>query len=396
MRILAFLVLFLTSAALSAQELSRSFELRYFTSDPAANGETDFKGPTAIFDTDQRVEYLRQYARHARSFHQDPRWDTLVVTEAEARQALARIKPQPLPAVRRRIPLEKWKWHGSRNGQRAEEKHELAGWKKMPGVEVADGRLIVIEDNTQITKPLPAQSWRLLFQWRAKAPVTNQRITFSLSNAVQVGFGGDGRLFPAGSYQPGAWVEFNVEIDFESGCYNFYADGKLEADFAPLLASGPVTEWKVSGAKGLALDDIWGVEYTRSEITDDIHTRDVPYSIHTFIDEDFEVRPDITGWTGADYDDTAWKPATLPYAHGGERHAGEHLYLRKRVRVGEFERAVLELEALDPAGEIWVNGDVVSVRPNRHPGRVDITSFLKPNQENLIAVRVRPNYAHAT
>ena len=32
---------------LLAQEISRSFELRYFSSAPEANGETDFKGPTA-------------------------------------------------------------------------------------------------------------------------------------------------------------------------------------------------------------------------------------------------------------------------------------------------------------------------------------------------------------
>lgn len=47
---------------------SRAFELRYFTLDPKANGETDFKGPTEVFGTEERIEYLRRYSKYARRY----------------------------------------------------------------------------------------------------------------------------------------------------------------------------------------------------------------------------------------------------------------------------------------------------------------------------------------
>jgi len=45
-----------------APVLSRSFELRYVTENRKACGESDFNGPTSIFSTEQRVEYLKHYA----------------------------------------------------------------------------------------------------------------------------------------------------------------------------------------------------------------------------------------------------------------------------------------------------------------------------------------------
>ena len=47
---------------------SKSFELRYFSNDSKANGETDFKGETQVFDTDQRVEFLKHYADFSKQF----------------------------------------------------------------------------------------------------------------------------------------------------------------------------------------------------------------------------------------------------------------------------------------------------------------------------------------
>ena len=106
-RLLAFgpVLLMLTLHPALAQEASRSFELRYVTNDTAANGETDFKGKTEYLDTEQRVDFLKQYARVASRFFNDTAYNTKVVTEQEVQLALAKIKPQPLPSVRRRIPL---------------------------------------------------------------------------------------------------------------------------------------------------------------------------------------------------------------------------------------------------------------------------------------------------
>jgi beta-galactosidase/beta-glucuronidase len=51
---------------------------------------------------------------------------------------------------------------------------------------------------------------------------------------------------------------------------------------------------------------------------------------------------------------------------------------------------------LDPGGEIWINGEIVALQKNRHPGAVDISSHLKPDQDNLVALKVYPNKVEHT
>ena len=216
-----------------------------------------------------------------------------------------------------------------------------------------------------------------------------------------VGFGADGKFFyitggreaSAGSYEPDTWYEFKVEVslDVATQGYNFYVDDNLKADFVKLSAPAvTVDSFIIDGHRGLALDDVWGVGYVKAEFTEESHSRDVPFSIATFIDEDFDIRPEASGFQNANYDDKAWTSVPRwPYAHGGERYADEDLYLRTSIMVGSFKRAIIELESLDPAGEIWVNGEVVAVLSDRHPTNIDVTQFLKPNANNLIAIRVR-------
>jgi len=81
-----------------------------------------------------------------------------------------------------------------------------------------------------------------------------------------------------------------------------------------------------------------------------------PYSIKSILDQDFEIVPDLDGWQTADYDDRLWGTATLPKVHGGERYAGEDLYLRQTLKVGAFERVELNIEEICPGGEIRING----------------------------------------
>jgi hypothetical protein len=183
-----------------------------------------------------------------------------------------------------------------------------------------------------------------------------------------------------------------VEVDLETGRYNFLADDALIADFVPVAVNHAVGRLAVRGPAGLRLDDLWGVGYTKTyDPKGDDHTRDVPFTIHTFLDEHFQVRPDPVDWASPGYDDTDWQPVPVwPYAHGGERHAGETLYLRTRIKVEQFERAELAGQCLDPSGEIWINGRPVEVRHDRHPFAIDVTPYLNPGAENLVAVRIDP------
>ena len=84
------------------------------------------------------------------------------------------------------------------------------------------------------------------------------------------------------------------------------------------------------------------------------------------------------------YNDSQWGTAELPKVHGGERYADENLYLRKNIYIGNFERAVLNIETLDPGGKVWVNGKIAAVIQNSHPVKLNISAYLN-NRNHLLA-----------
>lgn len=383
----------------TAQNLSDAFEFRYVSNNPDANGETDFKGETAVFDTPQRIDFLKQYAQYASNFWHDPNFDTEVVTDQEVQTSLQHIKPQPLPAVRRETRLQGWKWLGYRAGQRQEEWRQLDAWQSMRGATVQDGVLRIQDDHTNVSKRFEPQAWRFAMEWKAQVPATGKSMVFHLSDrnqvpAVTVGFNEQGQLFyrtghetqTGSALQPGTWYHFKVEADVPAARYNLYVNGDRVAYYIPMESGDEnldaVNTFTIDGGQGQAVDDIWGVGY---HLTNRVHR---PYYIATFLDQNFEVKPKIDGWNTAQYNDSAWATTDLPKAHGSERYAGEDLYLRKTIKVGDFQKALLNVETLDPSGDIYVNGQLVTRSPNRHPLKLDVTKYLKKNAENLIAIKV--------
>lgn len=92
--------------------ISKNFELRYISGDTKANGETDFKGETSVLNTEQRIDFLNEYARAMKDILGDVSLDTEIVTLNESKERLGKIKPQPVPQKRRRIILDTWKHIG--------------------------------------------------------------------------------------------------------------------------------------------------------------------------------------------------------------------------------------------------------------------------------------------
>ena len=361
---------------------ARSFELRYFSPDKKANGETDFKGATAVFTTEQRVEFLKQYAEAAKKQFDDPGLNTVVVTDDEVAETLKKIKPQPRPEIRQHQALTVWKYLGYRAGQHRERQRQLARWTDEQGVERTQGHLKVGQKADPLAWRFPAQAWRFSVSWRAKVP-KHQETQFVLSDrgrvlAATVGFGSSGRLF------------------YTTARYNLYVDDRLVADYVPIERAileqlaynkgfsslGQVNTFGVQSQGEVELDDLLGVGYSRTG------REHYPFATGTFLDETFDDKPDIAGWASPGYDDRQWATGQLPLAHGSERYAEEDLYLRREVQVGPFDRAFLNVETLDPGGEVWVNGQRVAVLPDRYPGRLDVTGYLKANASNLIAVKV--------
>ena len=395
---------------------AQSFELRYFTNDPKANGATDYKGPTAYFSTEERVDYLRQYAKYAKSFYQDTALNTVVVRDEEAAEAVNNIKPQPLPSVRRRISLNDWQYIGYREGQYQEKQQQLKRWENKEGVRLQDGHLLISQPQT-IQWKLTPQSWRSTLRWRARWPENGQPFRFALTDdegnaAAIIGADTTGSMYylSAGDTvfmptkpQAGEWHDFRLEIDLAAfkrkddvQRYNLYVDDTLMADYVPIVrvvfggvgyaqnfsSLAQITKFTVKGSRGLELDDIWGVGYHPTG------RESYPYTVATFVDENFAPKPALGGWKQMDYTDTAWQQGSLPIVHGSERHSQEDLYLRKKVFVPAYQKARLVIETLDPGGEVWVNGRIIAAVHDRHPQQLDLTKHLIPNDTNLIAVKV--------
>ncbi len=393
-------VLLLISTNLASQSISESFELRYFTDDSKANGETDFHGETEYFDTDQRIAFLHEYGQYASRFFDDPDLDTKVITEKEAEELVNRLKKQPLPAVRNRIIPGTWKWIG----YSAENKHrklaDLNKWKTVDGVEVTGQSLLFQSSGVSFQKVIPDQIWRFSLQFDVMVPSPNSRFSLALVDGnrsiASVGIDDGNRFFyttggemiKQGTCGIDQWHTFKLEIDLVNNRYNLYIDKKLYADFTELdTGITSIGSLLISANEGVGLDNLYGVSFRPTE------TKGIPYMFHIFLDEDVMTPPSIQGWNGQNYDDSRWEETTLPKVHGGNRYAGEDLYLRQQISVGDFEQAVLNFETLDPGGEIWINGRVAAVINNRYPVKLDVSEYLRPNSENLIAVRVNSSVA---
>jgi hypothetical protein len=399
-------------------QTSTSFELRYYTPDAKANGETDFKGETSVFTTEECVQFLNRYAEVASKWFGDTAYNTEVVAEHEIQDALARLKPRPQPELRQSIPLTAWKYTGYRDGQEANA--HLKQWLAHDGVELRDGTLRLPAGKALDYDFMP-QAWRFHLTWKAKAVSTAAEVSFrltdrSLVTAATVGFAGgerffyttaDGQRVDTLAYEAGRWYTFSVEVDLSGGDsqlgygrqvgrYNLYIDGDLVADFVPLervvlepdrfSSIGQVNRFSVDAGQDVALDELLGYGYALT------NRLNYPYQPLLLVDENFEEKPAVDGWVTTAYDDSRWTAGELPVGIGSERHFQEELLLRKVVPVGTFGKAFLNLEVLDPGGEVWVNEQLVERIQDRYPHRLDISDYLNPETDNLIAIKVDPFY----
>lgn len=157
LKIVAFFALFVLCINGIAQS-SSTFELRYFTNDPKANGETDFKGETEWFDTEKRVSFLNEYADFASRYFDNPGLDKKIVTDKEISHLLGEVKPQPETNVRKTIWLNGWKTYGYKEGQDIQKERELERWNKTPGAQIENGKLKL--NNTTIKREFDPLTWR--------------------------------------------------------------------------------------------------------------------------------------------------------------------------------------------------------------------------------------------
>lgn len=285
------------------QSASRSFEFRYVSSNPAANGETDFKGPTEVFTTEERVSFLKHYTDYGRQFFGVPGLDQVPVKDDEVTRALKGLKEQPLPMVRKRIPLTDWRWLGWREGENEARRAAIESWGGQPGVKVSEG-VLRFTGEAPVVREIPEQSWRFALQCDLRAPAESASWNLQLCDvdavvaAVGLNSGGQasytsaGRKVAAGRLAPGTWHSVKLEVDCTSHSYNVYLDNRRVADFVPLEAATArrVNRLRLEGTAGVAIENLWGVGYGPTPAKK-AYDRSL-YTIKTFLDEDFQLKPD--------------------------------------------------------------------------------------------------------
>lgn len=381
--------------AVSAELVAQAFEVRYFSQNPAANGETDFKGKTEFLTTEQRVDFLHSYAEYGRLFWKDPKLDKEVFPLAEARVRNSQIKPQPKPQKRVRLLEDEWAWQGLAPKKNATKEASEKTWLNSTAVRIENGRLNFIQAGKADHKIDPILNWRARLKLQVDVSKTTEECTFALDQGIVVGFDGQRQFFyisdkkkvlPAIEIDPGA-VDLEVDADYTTRRFNVKVNGRLVADYVPFSDPGASSsaQLKVRGAAGLSICQIDGTAY--SQLDGDPH---YPYAVKTFIDDDFKKAPATDGWTRNDYNDAAWDRSKLPIVHGGERQEGEDLLLRKSFvikDVNAWSKALLHLETVTPSGTLYVNGKPFEVLHTAKPARIDIRSALQTGV-NVIALQV--------
>ncbi len=387
----------------SSQPLPAGYEVRYYSKDPRANGETDFKGETSTLNTGQRLQFLQYYADQVSAFYGDRELDTRVVRDREAVDLLKSIKPQPLPSIRKRVILDQWKWTSSKQGKHEESVRKLAKYKGARDMLIKQGTLH-FQGGAEWKWDLPVQTWRFSIQWKARLLEDTAAAEFSLLdqggrktlvkmevNKSSFSYYSRGQKTEGSGCKPYVWQDIRVEVDLAGpggeAHYTVLINGERVADYvaaheAALLVDG----LRIKTRGNMEVDELYGVGYHQ---TSDAAQ---PFYPKTFLDERFDVEPSTAGWQGEWYDDGCWPITDLPHAVGSERYEGEDLFLRKTVKIEHLTRAYLNIETLDPGGEIWINGRMAALIKDRYPIRLEVTDYLNPHSENLFAIKVNAFY----
>ena len=389
---ISFIIAVLCAANIYAQQVT-TFEMRYLASDAKANGVTDFHGETEVFDTEQRVEALNNYADYASRFWGDLGLDTPMFSDDDVRSRVAQIKPQPTTSVRRTISLDEWRAYGYKSNKEQAQQQNWQLWTN-DGARIADGVLLL---DGAVTKPvIEPIDWRFRIKCSLRDTPSNLKISLGGESASKVDiFLSESQvkaIAGKATYEKksGGGKYFEIYGDIENSRVFISSQDNTILEFPLSEELGDKITWfSMSATDGrAAVDKLSFYSFVRNE-----PNPRMPIITKMHFDEDFNSIPSMHNWYGAGYDDLQWESVSLPAVHGGQSVADESYYLRTKVKVGDFKYAELQMDALDPGGEVWINGVPAAVVKGREPKSIDVGEYLIPNQENIIAVRVKPYYA---
>ena len=344
--------------------------------------------------TEERVAFLNAYTDYAAARFGVPKLDALAVSPAETERRVAQVKPQPLTSVRNTIRLnDGWK----QAAMAAEGRGGLLGpWRQLPGVELKEGELILPAGTHEIVDLAKSSGWRYELRWEARRSRPGAAVRWFFGNAAAP---------KEASLDEDGWQAFRLQVDLTEQLAYLSRNGKRLAQFPLAHPPGKPVPFRIQSTGPVGIRDLVFVDYRDrrgavGDATDVVLPGGVgnsnksdrqPYEPVVLADDDFRSTPAMKDWQMPGYDDRLWQPATLPCVHGGFREAREALYLRRSVELPAARRVVLEIEALDPSGDIYVNGQLAARIPNRLPVCLDITPFVEPGT-NTIACKVNFNW----
>lgn len=160
-RIFYIIVLFAFLTLYAKAQRSAIVEMRYFTSDVKANGDTDFHGETEWMNLAQRVDFLNKYATYSSIFWGNPQLDKPLLATKEAKGVLQKIKPQPLTNIRRTLRLVDWQAYGYSPDKAEEKKKQWTLWTSTPGTSIVNGNLKL--KNCVVERGVEKMDWRFKF-----------------------------------------------------------------------------------------------------------------------------------------------------------------------------------------------------------------------------------------
>lgn len=389
--------------AVNAQDSFRFFELRYFTDSIAAQGVTGWNGDSTFFDTAMRLESLNAYATYAKKFFNNPDLDLRPITKQKVDSITATIKPLPGTRTRKSIALNNWKWETFKAGERERQQKQIQEWTKSGEAKIVENALYATKEYKHSSTFTTPQDWRFSLQWEVKIPQTTERSAFVIldeeSNPiVLVGITSDGGCFyksrlglpiGVGQFSSGTLVNFKLFVDIEAGRFSLYLNNELKADFVRALSSKIAHKFFVQMPNGSRLDNVFGISYQRPTIVAEKGVYPLTKG-NMFLDERFELSPEIGDLGIANFDDTNWKSLQLP-VNSGDRFRGRELILRNTVAIQDFHKAILHFEHISPETEIWLNNKVIYVHRTGRRLDLDISKDLLPNHTNLLMLRLRRN-----
>ncbi len=386
----------------TAQIVSKSFEMRYFTDSLLAFGTIDFKGDSTFFTDENRVEGLQKYIQYSKLYFQDKELDKRAVSKKEMKAALQQIKRRPKPQYRERLFLDDWRFLANKQGLRQQQEAQIVEWTKNKQASVTNGKLYAM-NKFEYNKKFELQDGRFTLEWETQIPKTKERSAFLLldkkSNpVVLMGITAEGGCFyksqsglpiDLGQIRNDTLVNFKIFLDTESGRFSLWIDGEEKADFVRALSREPVNKLFLKLPLGATLDNIYGLQYERVQRPDDPQELIPIPKGQVFLDERFEFTKEIGDLGLADFDDSEWQNTKLPVA-ASDRYRDSDLIFRKTITIPEKKkRSILYIEHLSKSAEIWLNRRILHVQREVGNLELDLTKDLKEKFNNQLMIRLR-------